>query len=475
MTPTRSPNPELRKLPGVDRLLALPQVSTLAATFGRPLVTGAVRQAIEAARHDIVAGNPAPDADQLALQIEARVRRIAEPSLRPVINATGIVLHTNLGRAPLGGALLREITACLAGYTNLEFDLGQACRGSRADHIAELICWCTGAEDGIVVNNNAAAVMLALHTLARGREVLVSRGELIEIGGSFRIPEIMEASGAVMREVGTTNRTHLQDYERAITSDTAIIFKAHTSNYRITGFTAQPPAAELATLARAHGLLFVHDIGSGLLRRPQNLDLAAEPDIRHALADGADLVTFSCDKLLGGPQAGIAAGAHAVVSRLARTPMMRALRVGKLTIAALQATLRQYLSDDAPPAGIPVCTMLERPLDAVAELAAALQQQLASRGIAARTGESQGQCGGGAVPDVRIPSVAVILDDSGRDLPGGRTLAEKRYLDLLQADPPVLGVLRKGRLLFDMLTVSTEDIPAMAAAITAACSALDHP
>ncbi|MFH2034091.1 MAG: L-seryl-tRNA(Sec) selenium transferase, partial [Candidatus Margulisiibacteriota bacterium] len=317
----------LRKLPGVDVLLNEASVKELAAAHGIELVTYAARNTINSAREKILNGSPQID---LVSEVKNLIEKISKPSLKPVINATGIILHTNLGRAPLSFEPIR-------GYCNLEFDLETGKRGKREAHLKAPLKYITGAEDTLVVNNNAAAIVLILNTLASGKEVIISRGELIEIGGSFRINEIMASAGVKMVEVGTTNKTRLSDYENAVTENTALIFKAHKSNYSIKGFSEEVGIKELAEFSRKKGIPFVYDIGSGLLRKPKNLNLEGEPDVRSALKDGAYLVCFSGDKLLGGPQAGIIAGKKELISKLAKAPLMRALRVGKMTIAGLSA------------------------------------------------------------------------------------------------------------------------------------------
>ncbi len=392
-------------------------------------------------------------------------------SLRAVLNATGVILHTNLGRAPLGASVIAEIAEVVAGYSNLEYDLDAGRRGHRGVHIRELLRVLTGAEDALVVNNNAAAVMLVLNTLAPGREVIVSRGELVEIGGSFRIPEIMAASGARMVEVGTTNRTRLEDYEEAIGPDTAMLFKVHKANYAIEGSTAEVTAAELVKLAQARGLPLCYDLGSGLLRRPAVRPLANEPEVAASLAAGADLVTFSCDKLLGGPQAGVVAGRGELVGRIGSVPMMRALRVGKLTIAALSVACRQYLSEESLLGNNPTFAMLSRDDTELRYLAGVLAGELQRLGVKAREVESFGQCGGGALPDVKIPSRAVeVLPGEGMD-DAKATFAERIHGRLQAGETPVLGLLREGRLLLDVLTLNEDQLQQVAHLVSDAIAA----
>ncbi len=464
-------NRELRNLPSVSEVLEHPQARALAAARGRALVKYAARAAVDRARAGVLDGGRAPDRDAVVAAALGLVKTICELSLRPVVNATGVVLHTNLGRAPLGAAVIEEVARVAAGYSTLEFDLAAARRGDRNVHVRELLKLLTGAQDAVVVNNNAAGLVLALNTLARDREVVVSRGELIEIGGSFRIPDILAASGARMVEVGTTNRTRLSDYKEAIGPETALLLKAHKSNYSVSGFTAEVPVRELAELARARGLALLYDIGSGLLRRPAGLPLGDEPDVAGALADGADLVAFSCDKLLGGPQGGVLAGRGELVSRAARAPLMRALRVGKLTLAALSAACRAYLRDEDLVRSNPTFAMLSRSSDELDRLACALLEELKNLGVEARRAASSGQCGGGALPNLEIPSAAVELVPREGIGDSRASFAERVYRRLLDADSPVLGVLREGRLLFDVLTLGEDELAQVARAAAAAIEA----
>ncbi len=473
MTARRRP-PALRELTSVGVLLETPVGRRLAERHGHELVRAVIRTVLEEERRAILAGGAAPDGAAVLERVAREVPRLARGSLGPVVNATGIVLHTNLGRAPLGQDVIAAIGEAARGYCNLELDLATGRRGERSAHARELLRLLTGAEDALVVNNNAAALLLALSVLAGGREVLVSRGELIEIGGAFRLPEIMAASGARMVEVGTTNRTRLADYERALGPDTALLFKAHRSNYAIVGFTEEVGVRELAGLARDRGLPLLYDIGSGLLRPRPDLPLEGEPDVRGALADGPDLVAFSGDKLLGGPQAGILAGRRAWIERCADAPLMRALRVDKLTYAALLAACRAYLG----PAGgseaqNPTFAFLARDRRTLDGLAEQLLQRLTERGVAARVVASTGQCGGGALPGVDLPSAGVeVLAGPGSDHREG--FAERLHQALLGGEPPVLAVLREGRLILDVLALFTEQLPTVAAAVARATAAADR-
>jgi L-seryl-tRNA(Ser) seleniumtransferase len=452
----------------MDDLLAHPVVAKLIHTYGRPLVKQALREAMDRARQHIYDGNNAPDTASIAADTAALAAAIGEPTLRPVINATGIILHTNLGRAPLGQTVIDEIASVAGGYSNLEFDLDAGRRGSRNTHVRKLLAFLTGAEDALVVNNNAAGIMLALTVLARDREVIISRSELIEIGDSFRLPEIMAASGARMVEVGTTNRTHLSDYESAIGDETAILLKAHKSNYALKGFTSEVSVRELAELAQDRGLVMMYDIGSGLLSKPKSLPLQQEPDVAGAVAGGADLVAFSGDKLLGGPQAGILVGKSDLIKQISRAPLMRALRVGKLTLAALSAACRDYLREEELPTVSPIFAMLERSRADLEKLAFSLLDELKRLGIESQTLKSSGRCGGGALPDLEINSIAVEVLPQGAVPDSDHTFAEYLYTRLLQAKPPVLAVLREGRILFDVLTLFANNIPDVARATAVA-------
>ncbi len=457
-------NDELKKIPGVDKLLNLPEIKKEIEINGIELVKYAIRQTLESERENIQKGKKASSLDKLILGIHHIIHSIADTSLKPMVNATGIILHTNLARAPLGQNVLKKLEPIAKGYSNLEFDLEKGKRGQRNTHISQLLKFVTQAEDAIVVNNNAAAVMLCLKTFAARKEVIISRSELIEIGGSFRIPEIMSASGAKMVEVGTTNRTHLADYENAITPRTKLILKAHKSNYFIGGFTEEVEIEELVKLAKKHDLLFIYDMGSGLLRKPAGLPLENEPDVRSSLQAGIDLVTFSGDKLLGGPQAGIIAGRKELISKLAKAPMMRTLRVGKLTIAALTTVLRYYLKDEDLLKKIPIFMMLNRDNSERSRLANLLKKELNSLDIECKIIDSPARTGGGTLPQLQLKSKAVML------ISDNKKFAKRVFSGLLKLDRPILGILREGNLLFDVLTVFEEDIPYIAKAVNSIIS-----
>ena len=463
----RKNNRHLSSLPGVDTLLRHAGVSPLIARHGRELAAWAVRAEIGVARDAAAEGAAAPDADALAARVARRITAIVAPSLKPVINATGVILHTNLGRAVLGETVLAEMAGIISGYSNIEFDTATGRRGDRNSHVSALFSFITGGQDALAVNNNAAGIVLVLSTLAKKREVIISRGELIEIGGKFRIPDIMAAAGCRMVEVGTTNRTRIGDYEKAITQKTAVIFKAHRSNFSVKGFTEEASLGQCAALAHRKGLPFVYDIGSGLIRRPKTLPLGNEPDVASALSQGADLVLFSGDKLLGGPQAGIVAGKRELVARLSKAPLMRALRVGKLTMAALSSACRSYLDEGALVKNNPTFAMLSRDREDIRRCAVVLQQALAARGVSVLVRDTEGQCGGGTLPELLVPSCAVVLEKKGPR----QEDPTKRIFDVLcAADRPVVAALREGDLVFDMLAVREPEIPVLAEAIAAACA-----
>ena len=403
----------LAAIPSVDRILQDPRLAPAIARHGRPLVVGELRALLAEYRQAMKAGAAVPPADDaIVLGLLNRLEAVAEPSLRPVFNLTGTVLHTNLGRALLPQAAIEAIVAASATPTNLEYDLEAGGRGERDGHIEALLCRITGAEAATAVNNNAGAVLLALNTLAAGREVIVSRGELVEIGGSFRIPEILEAAGCRLREVGTTNRTHLADYEKAIGSDTAALLKVHASNYAVVGFTAAPAESELAQLAHARGLPFVTDLGSGSLVALERYGLPAEPTPMRSLAAGADLVTFSGDKLLGGPQAGLVVGMGELVAKLRENPMKRALRLDKGRVAALEAVLRLYLDPERLRGRLPTLRLLTRPEGEIAALAERMKP-IVQTWCGKRAGVSVEPCasqvGSGSLPVDRLPSAALRI------------------------------------------------------------------
>jgi L-seryl-tRNA(Ser) seleniumtransferase len=449
----------LRSLPSVDALIAAVAGNPALAGIARPRLTAAVREVLAAERRRILeSGGGAADAGALGARVVARLTAAGVFSLTPVVNATGVVLHTNLGRALLSALAQSRLREVASAYSNLEMDLPRKERGSRYAHVEPLLRRLSGAEAALVVNNCASAVLLALETLARGREVIVSRGELIEIGGEFRIPDIMRRSGAVLREVGTTNRTHVKDYAGAIGPETGLILKVHTSNYRVVGFTAAVSSRELAELGRARGIPVMEDLGSGCFVDLTRHGFPYEPTVPEVVAAGVDLVSFSGDKLLGGPQAGIVVGRAALVERLARNPLNRALRIDKFTIAALEATLGAYEAGTALET-IPTLRMLTEPLAAIRRRARRILLRAgadASRRLGAQIVESRSQVGGGALPTVELPTAAIAL--GAPDHP-----AERLDASLRGGRPPVLGRLLDDRLLLDCRTVLPSDVPALAA------------
>ena len=461
---------KLRLLPGVDRMLKHERVLRLRETFGADLVKFALKKAIAKARSDVRQKDTAIDIQQIVRDTEETCRLISRPSLRAVINATGIVLHTNLGRAPLGKKIFEDMKEAVEGYSNLEFDLGTGARGHRSVHTADVLRYITGAEDVLVVNNNAAALVLVMNTLALNREIIVSRGELIEIGSSFRLPEILAASGCRMVEVGTTNRTRIEDYEQAITADTALLFKAHKSNYSIGGFTEEAHLEDLVALGKKKNLPVLYDIGSGLLRKPASFPLSSEPDVKSALALGVDLITFSGDKLLGGPQSGIIAGRKELVALMGCAPLMRAFRVGKLTIAALSSAARGYLKDAELVSSLPLFAMMNTTGGILRKKAEILQGYLSRNQVNSRIVASIGRCGGGTLPDLEIESFAVALEFPDKSQQKRSESAALMFHALLQGDRPILAVLRKGELVFDVLAMDEEDLEEVSLAVSRALS-----
>jgi L-seryl-tRNA(Ser) seleniumtransferase len=467
---------DLRALPSVDELAREPLVQEYTAEVGtvsHVALIRAVREAIDEARAHIQRGCDAPTSDALAERVRARLVEARLPRLRQVINATGVIVNTNLGRAPLSRAALLAMEQAARGYSNLEFDLAAGRRGSRQALVSGLIRELTGAEDALAVNNNAAAVLVMLAALAAGREVIVSRGELVEIGGGFRVPDVMRQSGARLVEVGTTNRTRLEDYAAALSDQTALLLAVHPSNFRIVGFTEAPALDGLATLAHAHGLPLVQDVGSGCLYQTERWGLAHEPTPQESIAAGADVVCFSGDKLLGGPQAGIIAGRYALLQQVARHPLMRAVRIDKLTLAALEATLRQH-RDGVAAREIPVWQEIAAPLSEVQERAERWAAALREAGIQACVVRGESTVGGGALPGETLPTALCALgateagDTDVKDC--GRMGAAPLDTGILAARlrrgaPPVVGRVAHGRLLLDPRTVLPGEDEALLGAV----------
>ncbi len=455
-----------RDLPAVDRLLSDPRLQAPIAAHGRALVLAAAREVLEELRAALRAGRAVPDAADPAAAVAGRVRDWVAPPLRPLFNLTGILLHTNLGRAALSAAAIAAMTEAAAAV-NLEYDLETGRRGQRDDHLSGWLCRLTGAEAALAVNNNAAAVMLVLNSLALRREVPVSRGELVEIGGAFRLPDIMARAGCRLVEVGTTNRTHEADYAAAIGPRTGLLLQVHRSNFAITGFTHEVPLARLAALAHDAGLPLAVDLGSGHLVDPAGYGLPPEPTVQAVLAAGADLVTFSGDKMLGGPQAGLIVGRAALVARLRRNPMLRAMRLDKLRIAALAATLPAHADPGALAAQLPFYRALARPLAEIEALAADLRGPLqAALGAAWQVQVAAGSCevGSGAAPTATLPSAVLRIAPAGRRPGKGRggTGAAALAARLRRLDRPVVGRVRDGAVELDLRAL--EDPQALLAA-----------
>jgi len=453
-------NALLRQLPKIDDVLRRPDVQAVAAP--RWALVEAVRREVDDRRRAILEGSSRA-VEVTAEAVARRAAALAGSSLRRVINATGVVLHTNLGRAPLGDEVLARVAELARGYSNLELDVDRGSRGERHGHVARMVCELTGAEDAVAVNNNAGAVMLCLAAVAGGREVVVSRGELIEIGGSFRIPDVMKLSGARLVEVGTTNKTHARDYQAAITADTGLLLKVHRSNFAVVGFTAEVDLDELVALGRERGVPTMMDLGSGCLLEAAELvalGLPAEPGVRATVATGVDLVTFSGDKLLGGPQAGIIAGRRALVAAVKAHPLMRALRPDKLTIAAVEATLAIYR--DRRHGDIPALAMLSAPADQLRARADDLVARIGAPPVGLRVAvvSCESAVGGGALPTATLPSWAVALTSD-------RAGADAIDAGLRGAVPPVLARIADDQVLLDVRTVDPGELDAVAAAVAA--------
>ena len=459
----QNPDPR-RRLPAVGTLCDDPAAQPLSERFGAAAVAGAMRSVLDEARGRLrIDPGAVPTIDDLVAAAALRLEEAARETLFPVINATGVVIHTNLGRAPLAPEAIAAMQAA-AGYGNLELNLETGRRASRHDHLDALIAETTGAVAGLAVNNCAGAVLLALAAVAEGAPVIVSRGEMVEIGGGFRVPDVVAQSGSRLVEVGTTNRTHLRDYEQGLRDhpDARVILRTHQSNFRITGFTSAPPLDALAHFAHAHGLLLVEDLGGGALVDLAPYGIADEPMAQASLRAGVDLVLFSGDKLLGGPQAGIAAGRRDLVDRLARHPLARALRLDKLSVAALAATLRLYRPPTDPTRRIPVLRMLTEPLTAIAQRAERLRVQVEhAPGLDVGVAETLGYAGGGAMPMLALPGRALTL----RSL---RFSADELARRLRTGTTAVLARIERDTVLLDLRTVSDAELPALAAAVAAA-------
>jgi len=436
-----------RNLPSVDKLLALPELKDL------------VRHQLDSARAAIKGGAEAPAEEALVAAVVEHANDLWHPRPQPVINATGVVIHTNLGRAPLSGDALNAIRRVAEGYSDLEYDLVEGERGSRHSHVEELLRQLTGAEAAMVVNNNASAMLLALTSLASGREVIVSRGEAVEIGGGFRVPDVLRQSGASLVEVGTTNRTYPRDFENAITPQTAAFLSVHASNFKVVGFTSSPELSDMVNLAHQHELLLLHDLGSGCFLETADYGMAHEPTPQESIAAGSDVALFSGDKLLGGPQAGIAVGKAEVIQRMARHPLARAVRIDKLSLAALTATLVHYLKGEAPEK-VPVWAMIATTNEELQERAAVWARSVGTRGSAIQ-GEST--VGGGSLPGETLPTWLLALDVEG--ISGGATELARR---LRQGTPSVVARVQDEKVMLDPRTVSLDEEPQLLDAVIAA-------
>ena len=437
---------ELRKLPSVDALLQEERVSELVARWGHDLTVDVVRETLDLARQTVRDGGECPPVERLAGEAGARLAARLRPTLLPAINATGVIVHTNLGRAPLSADARGATGAVALGYSNLEYDLEAGRRGSRYVHAEDLLCRLTGAEAALVVNNNAAALLLMLMCFARSREVIISRGQLVEIGGGFRIPDVMRQSGATLVEVGTTNRTYLRDYEAAITESTSALMRVHRSNFSLSGFVHEPELAEVVALAAEKDLLLIDDLGSGTLLDTALYGLAHEPTIQESVKAGVSLVSCSGDKLLGGPQAGLILGRADLIAQLKRFPLTRALRVDKTTLAALQATLRHYLLGEAEEK-VPVWRMISRSQEELQKRARAWVLKFEELGKTAKVVPGRSTVGGGSLPGETLPTHLVTLS-----FPSPDAVAAK----LRAGDPPLITRIEDELLIFDPRTVLPE-------------------
>ena len=442
----------LRQIPKVDDVLKTSEVLSILENVPRHIVVEVTRQALASLRHGILEGNVQTiSSEQLLEFIHVRIAKQQERHFKRVINGTGIIVHTNLGRSNLSQEAIEAVVEAAGAYSNLEYNLEEGTRGSRYSHIEGVLCDLLGCEAALVVNNNAAAVLLVLSTLAKGKEVIISRGELVEIGGSFRVPDIMQQGGCILREVGATNRTHLRDYEQAITEQTGLLLRVHTSNYRIVGFTHIVPLEELKALSLEVGIPLVEDMGSGLLVKLTQPGLDNEPIVQESLAAGVDVITFSGDKLLGGPQAGIIVGKKLYIEQIKKHPLNRALRIDKMTLAALEVTLGHYRYQEDALYHIPTLRKIEVSVDVLHEKAENLLGQLRDASIPAHLVTSSSQVGGGALPVQQLPTYCVGLDLSALS----PNQIEER---LRQGTPPIIGRIVKDQYLLDVRTLEKEEV-----------------
>ncbi len=461
----------LRELPAVDHLIDAARADPAFELIPPSVLVGSIRAVIEAERRrilDAAGGIREPELTEAVIieRVKQTVRRAMTPNLRRVVNATGVVIHTNLGRSLLADEAVERMLAVAGRYSNLEYDLQAGRRGSRYTAVRDLLCEITGAEDAMVVNNNAGAVLISLETIARGRSVVVSRGDLVEIGGSFRIPDVMAKSGAALKEVGTTNRTHLRDYEGAIDVQTALLLKVHWSNYSIIGFTAQVPLAELVALGAKHGLAVMEDLGSGTFVDFSKYGLLKEPTVQESVASGADVVTFSGDKLLGGPQAGIIVGRKSIIESIRKNPINRALRIDKLTLAALEGTLRLYRDEPRAVNAIPTLRMLNETEESLADRARDLTRRLealADPRLAIDTVRLSSKAGGGSLPLLELPSRCLKLCIAGWS-------ANKLESRLRGNEPPIIGRIDDGAFIVDLRTIQDDELPIIVSALSSVLS-----
>jgi len=469
------PQAVLRKIPKVDDLLARPEIVDLLTVHPRTVVVEAIRKGLSQFRQDLVRKLPSSSVDDSTFSFETllplflqQIRNQTQLRLRPVINATGVVIHTNLGRSPLHPSALQHIVDVSKAYSNLEFDLDRGERGSRYVHVEDILCRISGAEAAMVVNNNAAAVLLVLNTIAEGKEVIVSRGELVEIGGAFRIPDVMKRSGALLREVGTTNRTHLGDYQKAISSETALLLKVHTSNFRVMGFTSDVPLEELVLFGRKYEIPVMNDLGSGSLVNLSNYGMEKEPTVQEVVRTGVDAVTFSGDKLLGGPQAGIILGKKNVIDLIKMNPLTRALRIDKLTLAALESTLVLFLDEKKAMEEVPTLRMLTLDKRQLKQRGRKLLNRLA-KGVGEEATltlrEDRSQVGGGALPLQELPTIALTVRPHSFSV---NHLEEA----LRKGEPPVIARISRDELILDMRTIFDEEIPLLAQCVRRALKAI---
>ena len=460
---------EFQRLPSVDRLLSEGRIKQLQESYPWVLVVDLIRQCLERERLSIASGNLCPSIDEIAESVCAQAWSLSHPSLRPVINATGVILHTNLGRAPLSQEAIVAMDAAAKGYCNLEFDLDSGTRGSRHSHIEQILCQLTGAEAALVVNNNASAVLLVLTVLARKKEVIVSRGQAVEIGGGFRIPEVMRQSGAKLVEVGTTNCTYVADYEQAINPRTAALMRVHSSNFRLLGFTYSVTLEELVVLGHRYHLPVFDDLGSGCLLDTTKFGLDPEPMVQQSITLGVGLALFSGDKLLGGPQAGIIVGKKQLIDKLKRHPLARAVRIDKIRLAGLLATLIHYLKDEAV-SKLPVWRMLSTPLEEIEKRARLWAQALDS---SARIIEGESMIGGGSLPGGTLPTRLLALGGQGKRK--NKDLAQAIAQRLRCQEPPIVGRISGNLLLLDPRSVLPEEDETVLKALCSVIADLEHP